>query len=101
MGTRHSGAVPVGSPTRGSSASTHCSGCSPHCRHPFALVAAVVHAQAYGGEDALAVLADGLGQGDEGLEPTALGAGAEAVEQAGDLGLVEVAGEDGPHSLRL
>jgi len=54
--------------------------------------AAVVDAQAQGGEDAVAVFANGLGDLDEGVESGAAGLGASAVDQLAGLGGVEVAG---------
>lgn len=41
----------------------------------------------------------GLGQGQERLQPAAGGPRAEPVEQVGDLGLLQVAGEDGAQGL--
>ena len=59
----------------------------------------VVHPEADGGEDAVAELADGLGDLDERGESGAAGLGAPAVEQLGGLLGVEVPGEDLPEGL--
>jgi len=59
----------------------------------------VVDPQPDGGEDTVAVGADGAGQGDERLQPAAAGPGAPAVEQLGGLAGGEVAGEDRPQAL--
>lgn len=61
-----------------------------------AFVAGVFDPEAYRGEHPGSVLADGLGDGDELFQPGAGRFGAEPVEQFGDLGVVEVAGEDSP-----
>jgi hypothetical protein len=61
--------------------------------------AAVVHSEADGGEDAVAELADGLGDLDERGESGAAGLRAPAVEQLGGLLRVEVPGEDRPECL--
>jgi hypothetical protein len=61
--------------------------------------AAVVHPEADGGEDAVAELADGLGDLDERGEPGAAGLRAPAVDQLGGLLGVEVPGEDRPEGL--
>src|SRR5680860_1593576 len=55
---------------------------------------AVGQAQADGGEDAVAVGADGAAQLDERGQPRALRPAAPAVQEAGDFGGVQVTGED-------
>ena len=64
-----------------------------------AFVAGVVHAESHRRQDALAPLANGLGQGAEGLHAAALGSGTEPVEHQGDLDVGEVAREDRPQGL--
>ena len=59
----------------------------------------VVHSEGDGGEDAVAELADGLGDLDERGESGAAGLRAPAVEQLGGLLGVEVPGEDRPEGL--
>jgi len=65
--------------------------------------AAVAHPEADGGEDAVAELADGLGDGlgdlDERGESGAAGLRASAVDQLGGLLGVEVPGEDLPEGI--
>src|SRR5680860_1452160 len=60
------------------------------------LHAAVAESQADGGEDPVAVFADGAAQLDEHREAGALRPAAPAVQQPGDLGGRKVAGEDRP-----
>ncbi len=59
----------------------------------------VVDLQSDGGEDAVAELADRLGDLDERREPGAAGFGAPAVEQLSGLVGIEVTGEDRPECL--
>src|SRR5487761_1396822 len=59
-----------------------------------AFMTRVVDAETDGGQDAVLVLSQRLGQSDEGLEAAALCPRAEAVEKLRDLVLVEIAGED-------
>jgi hypothetical protein len=54
----------------------------------------VVHSEPYGGQDAVAVLADGVGDLDEGGQAGTAGLGAAPVEQPAGLLRVQVAGED-------
>src|SRR6266498_962957 len=54
----------------------------------------VVDPQPDGGQDAVAVLADGAGEGDERRQAAAAGLGAPAVQQLGRLAGGEVTGED-------
>ena len=61
--------------------------------------AGVVDLQPDGGEDAVSVLADGLGDLDERGECAVAGLGDPAVEELGGVGGVEVAGEDRPECL--
>ena len=61
-----------------------------------ALDVTVGEAEAVGGEDAVATLADGAGEGDEAGDAAALRPGAPAVQQRPDVGVAQVFVEDGP-----
>src|ERR1700677_849473 len=61
-----------------------------------AFVLRVVDPESPRGQDPLLALADGLGRGDEGLEPAARRLRVEAFDEDAHVVFAEVAGEDGP-----